>query len=59
MGKRANLVVVDQDFLSCEPERIRETRAVLTFADGAVVHETPDAPVPAPAAAWRAAVAGG
>ena len=59
VAKRANLVVVDQDFLSCEPERIRETRAVMTFVDGAVVHETPDAPIPAPAAAWRAAVAGG
>jgi predicted amidohydrolase YtcJ len=37
-GKRADLVVLSQDILAVEPERIRETRALLTLVGGQVVH---------------------
>jgi len=37
-GKRADLVVLSQDILGVEPERIRETRALMTILGGRVVH---------------------
>ena len=37
-GKRADLAVLSQDILSVEPDRIRETRALLTMVGGKVVH---------------------
>jgi hypothetical protein len=38
VGKLADLVVLSQDVLAVEPERIRETRAVMTVLGGRVVH---------------------
>ncbi len=38
VGKRADLVVLSQDILAVEPERIRETRALMTLVEGRVVH---------------------
>ncbi|WP_376099330.1 amidohydrolase [Roseomonas sp. CCTCC AB2023176] len=38
VGKRADLVVLSQDLLTVEPERIRETRALMTVVEGRVVH---------------------
>jgi len=37
-GKLADLVVLSQDVLAVEPERIRETRALMTLLGGRVVH---------------------
>lgn len=37
-GKLADLVVLSQDLLAVDPERIRETRAVMTLLGGRVVH---------------------
>lgn len=37
-GKRADLVVLSQDILAVEPDRLRETRALLTLVGGRVVH---------------------
>ncbi len=37
-GKLADLVVLSQDILAVEPDRIRDTRAVLTLLGGRVVH---------------------
>ncbi|MGG5819752.1 amidohydrolase [Falsiroseomonas sp. HW251] len=37
-GKLADLVVLSQDILAVEPEKIRETRAVMTLVGGRVVH---------------------
>ena len=37
-GKFADLVVLSQDILAVEPERIRETRAMMTLLGGRVVH---------------------
>jgi predicted amidohydrolase YtcJ len=37
-GKLADLVVLSQDILAVDPDRIRETRALLTMLGGRVVH---------------------
>lgn len=37
-GKLADLVVLSQDILAVEPQRIRETRALMTLLGGRVVH---------------------
>ena len=37
-GKLADLAVLSQDILAVEPDRIRETRALLTMVGGTVVH---------------------
>lgn len=37
-GKLADLAVLSQDILSIEPDRIRDTRALLTMVGGKVVH---------------------
>jgi predicted amidohydrolase YtcJ len=37
-GKLADLVVLSQDVLAVDPERLRETRALLTLVGGRVVH---------------------
>jgi len=39
-GKLADLTVLSQDILAIEPERIRETRALLTIVGGTVVHRS-------------------
>lgn len=38
VGKRADLVVLSQDILAVEAERIRDTRALLTMLEGRIVH---------------------
>jgi predicted amidohydrolase YtcJ len=40
VGKLADLVVLSQDLLAVEPDRIRETRAVMTLLGGRVVHRS-------------------
>jgi len=37
-GKLADLVVLSQDILAVDPERLRETRALMTILGGRVVH---------------------
>jgi predicted amidohydrolase YtcJ len=38
-GKLADLVVVSDDILTCPPERLRSTEALLTMVGGKVVHQ--------------------
>ena len=38
MGKRADLVVLDRDILSIDPETIENTRIVATYLDGRLVY---------------------
>jgi predicted amidohydrolase YtcJ len=38
-GKQADLIVLDRDLLTCPEEAIPETRVLMTFFDGALVHE--------------------
>ena len=44
-GKLADLVVLDRDVLAADPRRIGDTRVMLTFIEGEVVHEAADAGV--------------
>lgn len=39
-GKLADLIVLDQDILNIQPEKIADTRVVLTVFDGKVVYST-------------------
>jgi Amidohydrolase family len=41
-GKRADLMVVSQDFFPIEPSEIGNTAALLTMAKGKVVYQSPD-----------------
>lgn len=41
-GKLADLIVLDQNLLTAEPEKIRDTRVILTVVDGRIVYEDPD-----------------
>jgi len=38
VGKLADLVVIDKDYLTCPAEEIKGIRAVLTMVGGRVVH---------------------
>jgi predicted amidohydrolase YtcJ len=38
-GKLADLIVLDQNLLTVEPEKIRSTKVLLTILDGGTVHE--------------------
>jgi predicted amidohydrolase YtcJ len=38
-GKLADIVVLSQDPLTCDIDRLRETRAIMTIVDGRVVYE--------------------
>jgi len=38
-GKRADLIVVDRDVLTCPVDDIKDTRVLRTFVDGKLVHE--------------------
>jgi len=38
VGKRADLVVISQDILAVDAERIRDTRALMTMLEGRIVH---------------------
>ena len=39
VGKLADLVVIDRDYLSCPVDEIRDIRVLLTMVDGTVVYE--------------------
>lgn len=39
-GKYADLVVLDQDIMSVAPERVLDTRVVMTVLGGEIVYET-------------------
>lgn len=39
VGKKADLVALDQDIFSIDPYRIHETEVIMTIMDGAVVYE--------------------
>src|SRR5262249_55246773 len=41
-GKLGDLAILSDDLLTCDAERIKEIRAVLTIVGGRVVHETKD-----------------
>ena len=38
VGKRADLVVLDRDILTIDPETIQETKVLATYLDGRLVH---------------------
>ena len=40
-GKRADLVVLDRDILSIDPETIQDTKVVATYLDGRLVYSAP------------------
>jgi predicted amidohydrolase YtcJ len=42
VGKRADLVVLDRDILSIDPETIEETKVLATYLDGRLVYAAPD-----------------
>jgi len=39
IGKRANLLVLDRDVVTCAPEQIRDLAVDATYVDGDLVHE--------------------
>jgi hypothetical protein len=41
VGKRADLVVLDRDILTIDPDRIGETKVLFTYLDGRLVHSGP------------------
>ena len=41
-GKRADLVIVDRDILSVDPETIQDTKVLATYLDGRLVYSAPD-----------------
>jgi predicted amidohydrolase YtcJ len=41
VGKRADLVVLDRDILSVEPDTIEETKVLATYLDGRLVYAAP------------------
>ena len=43
VGKKADLVVLDQDIFNVDPYSIHKTRVVLTLMDGDVVYEGAEA----------------
>ncbi len=46
VGKKADLVVLDQDIFNVDPYAIHQTRVVLTLMDGEIVHEAADPATP-------------
>jgi len=38
-GKRADLIVVDRDLLTCKVDDLRDTRVLATYFNGRLVHE--------------------
>jgi predicted amidohydrolase YtcJ len=42
-GKLADIIVLDQDLLAIDPERIMDTRVLQTWLGGRLVYEHPDA----------------
>ena len=43
VGKRADLVVVDQDLFEIEPDQVGKTKAILTMLNGQVVYRSDEA----------------
>lgn len=41
VGKRADLVVLDRDILTVDPETIGDTKVLATYLDGRLVHSSP------------------
>jgi predicted amidohydrolase YtcJ len=41
-GKRADLVVLDRDILSVDPETIQDTKVLATYLDGRLAYSAPD-----------------
>jgi predicted amidohydrolase YtcJ len=41
VGKRADLVVLDRDILTIDPETIQDTKVLATYLDGRLVHSAP------------------
>lgn len=39
-GKLADFVVIDTDVLTCEPERIEQTKVLRTYLSGKLVYQT-------------------
>jgi predicted amidohydrolase YtcJ len=44
-GKRANVLVLDRDFVAGPEDDIRNMQVDLTFVEGALVHERTEAPI--------------
>ncbi|NUR98529.1 MAG: amidohydrolase [Kribbellaceae bacterium] len=42
VGKRANIVLLDRDIVTCPTDEIRQTRVDRTYVDGLLVHERVD-----------------
>ena len=40
-GKRADLVVLDRDILTVDPETIEDTKVLATYLNGRLVHSAP------------------
>jgi predicted amidohydrolase YtcJ len=38
-GKRADLVILDTDILTCPVDRIKDTQAIRTYVEGKLVYE--------------------
>ena len=41
VGKRADLVVLDRDIFSVDPDTIADTKVLATYLDGRLVYTTP------------------
>jgi len=41
-GKRADLVVLDRDILTIDPQTIADTKVLATYLDGRLVYAAPD-----------------
>ena len=39
-GKRADLVILDRDIFSIDPETIQDTKVLVTYLDGRVVYSS-------------------
>ena len=39
-GKRADLIVLDRDIFSIDPETIQDTKVLVTYLDGRVVYSS-------------------
>jgi predicted amidohydrolase YtcJ len=42
VGKRANLVVLDRDIVTCPIDDIRQAQVNMTYVDGELVYERPN-----------------
>ena len=42
VGKRADLIVVDRDIFTVDPDTIADTKVLKTYLDGRLVYTTPE-----------------